>query len=207
MRITASFVLVLASLVVSGCGGGDPDAVTSNEGATTGGATAGGGGGEDEGTVVVIDEGDDRVSTSAGEEGGIVVMWPRVMGFADGESALLQQRLVEIARRVAPNAPIDVRPEPQRVCPRGGCNAPSIGVLLVVQDGTCATVAVIGRPHEGNLTLVPWTGVLEVSDRNVPFREPPESHVVLHDRTACADLATELGTNEAEVEAALRQVM
>ena len=202
MRITCSFVLVLSSLLVAGCGGGGTsgeEGVTSDEGAVTEG-------GEGDGMVVVIDDDDDRVSTSAGEEGGIVVMWPRVMGFSGEESALLQQRLVAIARRVAPNGPIDIRPEPQRVCPRGGCNAPSLGVLLVVQDGTCATVAIIGRPRDGNLTLVPWTGDLDISDRNIPFREPPESHVVLHDRTSCADLATELGAHEAEVEAALRQV-
>ena len=92
------------------------------------------------------------------------------------------------------------------MCPRGGCNAPSLGVLLVTQDGSCATVAIIGRPRDGNLTLIPWTGSLDVTDRNVPFREPPESHVVLHDRTACADLASELGAHEADVEAALREV-
>lgn len=198
---------LLASALLLACGGGSGDSTTSTPPSDD---TAGGESGDGvtvesgDGVTVVIDESDDRVSTSAGEAGGVVVFWPRIMGFAGEEAALLQERLVAIARRVDPDGPIDVRPEPQRVCPRGGCDAPSLGVLLVVQDGTCATVAIIGRPHDGDLSLVRWTGDLTVRDHQVPFREPPESHITLHDRTPCADLATELAEHEAEIEAALR---
>lgn len=199
MRIT----WLLAATLLFACGGGSADSTGSAPSDETAGGEVLDDTGED-GVTVVIDESDDRVSSSAGEEGGVVVFWPRIMGFAGAEAALLQERLVAIARRVDPDGPIDVRPEPQRVCPRGGCEAPSLGVLLVVQDGTCATVAIIGRPHDGDLSLVRWTGDLTVRDAQVPFREPPESHITLHDRTPCADLATELAAHEAEVEAALR---
>ncbi|MBZ0119581.1 MAG: hypothetical protein K8H88_21500 [Sandaracinaceae bacterium] len=180
------------------CGGGGTPAVE----------TAGSGGEADTGGGVVIEEDDDpRVSTSAGEEGGIVVLWPRVIGLPDQEPAQLQAHMVELTRRLFPDHRLDVRPDPERVCPRTGCLGTSVGALLVAQNGQCAVVAVVGRPRQGSLTLVRWAGDLEVRDRNIPFRDPPESHVTLRDRVDCASLGEALGENDGEVEAALRDVV
>jgi hypothetical protein len=186
--------------LVLGCGGGG-GSTSSSESTVT---EEGSGGGEG---VVVIDENDPRVSTSAGEEGGIVVLWPRVMGLPGDEAGRVQAHIVELVRRRYPNAPVDIRPDPERVCPRSGCRGASVGALLVVQDGSCATVGIVGRPGAADLTLLRWSGDLTVRDREVPFREPPESHVTLHEASPCGDLERDLQLNDAAVEEALRAAM
>jgi hypothetical protein len=90
-----------------------------------------------------------EISRSVGVEGGILVLWPRVVGPRGSPKPTtdlarqLQSRLVAIAQRVAPGRPIDVRPEPERVCPRSGCAAMSLGVLLAVAGKGCVAVALV----------------------------------------------------------------
>lgn len=157
--------------------------------------------------VAVVERDDPRVSRSAGEEGGVVVLYPRVMGLPEDAPARLQAHMVALVRRIFPNRPIDVRPDPERVCPRDGCLGPSLGALLVAQNGTCATVAVIGNPGRGEHALIRWSGRLTVRDRVIPFREPPESHVTLQEATRCADLEAELAEEDYAVEEALRRAI
>lgn len=185
------FVIALA---LSGCGG---SSTTSTETSSEG--TGGG-----EGAVVTIEEDDPRVSRSGGEEGGVVVLWPRVMGLPGDEVNLLQTHLVDLARRVFPDREVDVRPDPERVCPRAGCATVSIGALLVTQDGNCSVVAVVGRPGPNELTLLRWSGDLTVRDREIPFREPPESHITIHESSPCAEMDRDLAVNDAAVEEAMR---
>jgi hypothetical protein len=183
------------AVLFTGCGSsGSSSSSTAHE------ETSGG----DNGMTVTIEEDDPRVSRSAGEEGGVVVLWPRVMGIPGDEVNVLQAHLVEVARRVFPDREVDVRPDPERVCPRSGCNTVSVGALLVSQDGNCSVVAVIGRPGATNLTLLRWSGDLTVRDREVPFREPPESHVTIHENSPCADIERDLGLNDGAVEEAMR---
>ncbi len=192
------FAILLFSFALSACGSSSSSAASEEVSAVeTEGA--------EEGSVVVVEEQDDRVSQSAGEEGGVVVLWPRVMGLPESEPTVLQAHMVELARRVFPNRPVDVRPDPERVCPRGGCRGVSLGALLVAQDGNCATVAVVGRPGESEMTLLPWAGRLTIRDRAIPVREPPESHVTLHDSVRCTELERRLDAGDSDVEAALRQ--
>lgn len=185
----------MVMLALSGCGGG---AASSSEVVVSDEASGG------EGAVVIEDD-DPRVSRSAGEEGGVVVLFPRVMGLPDDEAARLQAHMVEVARRVFPNRPMDVRPDPERVCPRTGCQGISLGALLVVQDGACATVGIIGAPGTTDLTLTRWSGQLTVRDQAIPFREPPESHVTLHDRVPCSELEANLAQEDNAVEEAMRR--
>lgn len=187
MRI---FWMVVGAFAI-GCG--------SSPAASTSEASAGGE------STVVIEEDDPRVSRSAGEEGGVVVLYPRVMGLPEGEAERLQAHMVELVHRIFPNRPLDVRPDPERVCPRNGCRGPSLGALLVAQNGTCAVVGVIGNPGRGEHALIRWSGRLTVRDRVIPFREPPESHVTLHETTSCDELETELAEEDYAVEEALRR--
>ncbi|MCZ7680771.1 MAG: hypothetical protein M5U28_19165 [Sandaracinaceae bacterium] len=186
-----TWMAALAVLLLSGCSGGG--------GASAGPAESGGG----EATIV-IDEDDPRVSQSAGVEGGVTVLFPRVMGLPGAEPAALQAHMVELARRLFPDRPIDVRPDPERVCPRAGCNGVSLGALLIVRDGSCATVGIVGGPGATDLTLTRWSGRLIVRDRVIPFREPPESHVVLQDSSPCDQLVEHLTVEDYAVEEALR---
>src|SRR5687767_13129738 len=85
-------------------------------------------------SVSVKDEADaPEISRSVGTENAIVVMWPRIVLSRSGPSkpddemravaGRLQTRLAELARRAAGGKKVELRPEPERVCPRSGCKA------------------------------------------------------------------------------------
>lgn len=151
-------------------------------------------------------QGDDpRISRSAGEEGGVVVLFPRVIGDAGEQAAALQIHMEEVARRVFPNRPLDVRPAPERVCPRPGCRGVSLGAVLIARNGQCAAVGVVGGPGPTDLTLLRWGGQLVVRERTIPFREPPESRVTLEDAVPCDALGAALAEEDYAVEEALRR--
>src|SRR5690606_4525432 len=140
---------------------------------------------------------DPRVSTSAGEAGGVVVLWPRVVPGQDAESfaseaELVQSRLVELSSGAFEGRPMDVRPSPQRVCPQDGCAGPSIGAMVLHQSRGCAVVALLGRPGDSEVRLVPWAGQVELKQSVVPFREPPESHVTVKEMVPCESLPVAL---------------
>lgn len=181
----------LVLLAISGCGGG-----------TAASSSASSSGDE---PVVIIEDDDARVSRSAGEEGGVVVLFPRVMGLPGEEAQHLQQHMVALAQRVFPDRPMDVRPDPERVCPRSGCNGVSLGALLVTQNGNCVVLGVVGAPGPTDLTLRRWAGEITVRDETIPFRDPPESHVTVHDMAACGELDAALGEEDYAIEEALRR--
>ncbi|MCB9676162.1 MAG: hypothetical protein H6737_13660 [Alphaproteobacteria bacterium] len=136
------------------------------------------------------------VSKSRGKTDGVVVMWPRVIpASTDNEVTAvaneLQQRMAEIAKRAAPLATRDLRPEPERVCPRArGCRATSLGVLLGQQDGGCVAVAVLGPPGETDLELYPLAGTVDLASKTVPFRSPPENSVTVREFVPCSKLVS-----------------
>ncbi len=153
-----------------------------------------------------------RISRSVGEEGGVVVLWPRIIPSSKDPAILelasaLQGRLSATVRRTAPNKPVDVRPQPERVCPKAGCKALSAGVLLLHQQGGCAAVALVGQPGASDVQLIPWGGKVTPKKNPIPFRDYPESNVTISDFVPCDQLIDSLFGQEAAVEAALRQTV
>jgi len=148
------------------------------------------------------------VSHSRGEAGGIVLLWPRVFpseltGEMRPQATALQARLRAFIERELPGRPLDIRPEPERVCPANGCLGTSIGVLLVrVKDG-CAAVLQVGRPGRSPARQEVWAGVMSIA-LQVPFREPPESYVTVSDFVPCDALLATSKEREASVIEAIR---
>jgi hypothetical protein len=152
-----------------------------------------------------------------GEPGGFVVLYPRLVlprsaagQVPDSElksiAAQLQQRLVEIAKRARPNAKIDVRPEPERVCPRSGCKAASLGAVVTRAGAGCAAVALVSAPGTSPQRLVPWAAQMQLKQPTVPFREPPERAVGVSDYVRCGNLVKDAAAQDAAVEKAVKEL-
>ena len=138
-------------------------------------------------------------------------MWPRIV-LPRGQSAdaatrtlagAVQARAGDVARRVGAGD-VEVRPDPERVCPRGGCEAASVGVLLARAGDGCAAVAMVSEAGESPAKLVPWAGRIELDSESVGFREPPERVVHVKDYVPCDELVAKLSSGDAVVEAVLR---
>jgi hypothetical protein len=147
-----------------------------------------------------------EISRSRGEKGGVVVFWPRIWPKSDDPAVKdlatkLQQKLKEMAEKAVPGRPIDVRPEPERVCPRDGCAATTVGAVLIHKNKACAAVAVVSGPGTSPGRILPWSGAVKLAQESVPFREPPEEQVTVDDFGSCAKLME--GT--AERDAAITQ--
>ncbi len=154
---------------------------------------------------------DARISTSRGEPGGYVVLWPRVVpadadGALAGLAAAVQDRLVALAREAAAEHPVDVRPNPERVCPREGCLAASVGAALLHSGTGCALVLVTAPPGTGRAHLDAWVGGVDVLNANPPFRDPPEDHLRVQELVPCVDLAGSLDERSQEVSTSIRGV-
>lgn len=151
-----------------------------------------------------------EISRSAGEEGGVVVLWPRVVprdarDGLRGPASAIQQRLRALVQQAAPARVIDERPEPERVCPRSGCLAPAVGALLVRSGDGCAAFLLVSAPGTTPTGVVPWIGEATVRNSMVPFREPPEGQVAITDFVRCDSLETHLPDHEPELLERLRQ--
>jgi hypothetical protein len=163
-----------------------------------------------DGTTVVNVASDPRVSRSAGEAGGVVVLWPRIIPAEEVESSnmiagLVQDRMKALAERTLPGKPIDVRPQPERTCPQAGCNAVALGVLILRQGESCAAIAFVMPPGTNDsTTLVPWYGGVKLKSSAIPFRGFPESEVTVTDYGRCNDLPASLDKLEADVAKALK---
>lgn len=148
-----------------------------------------------------------HISRSAGDQGGLVVFWPRVIPKADDAKTRalakkLQERLVALGEKKF-GGKVDVRPEPERVCPKSGCEAATLGVLFVHGDGGCTAVALVSKPGKSPARLVPWAGVVTLKADEVPFREYPENQVSIRDAVPCDDFLDALGKRDMDIEAAL----
>jgi hypothetical protein len=149
------------------------------------------------------------VSRSGGEPGGLVIFWPRVIPRSDDPevSALagqVQNKLVELAREAFPERSIDVRPEPERVCPRGGCPAATFGVLLVHKDTKCAAVALMSAGETATNDLAVWAGDVRLKLERVAFREYPEDHVGISGYVPCDELVESMTAKDEDIVGALR---
>ncbi len=158
-----------------------------------------------------------EISRSAGTEGGAVVLWPRIVqpqgaGKPDLDTlkaaARAQSRLAELARKVLGNVTVDVRPEPERVCPKQGCKALSIGILFAKAGTGCSVMALVSAPGASPQRIVPWSpGVVKLTRDSVGFREPAEGVVKVTDYGSCAKLPDELAARDSDVEAAIRSAL
>jgi hypothetical protein len=134
-----------------------------------------------------------EISQSRGRKTGIVVLAPRVVpATEDAEvqalAARVQQRVAEAAIVRWGAAQVDVRPSPERVCPKVGCRGASIGVLLGHQDGGCVAIAILGPPGPVEQRLLPVAGRVEMLDDGLAFRATPESKVIVREFVSCAAL-------------------
>lgn len=143
-----------------------------------------------------------EISRSRGERGGYVVLWPRVVPRDDDPTtakiaSLLQARLKALAGRAASDAPVEVRPEPERVCPRdGGCVATSLGAVLSRRGGACAAAVTIGAPGTSPVRVLGWAGTVTTKNETAAFRDPPESQLVVQEWARCDELLAQLEKNE-----------
>lgn len=155
-----------------------------------------------------------EISRSAGVAGGIVVLWPRIVlphgaGTADNETRQIagsvQRRLVELAKSAAGGRPIEVRPEPERVCPKQGCNAVAVGALLARAGSGCAVVAWTSAPGPSPAELVSWAGQFQLKATTIPFRDPAENFVNVTDYVPCGTVLTEPPARDSDVTDAIQR--
>jgi len=119
----------------------------------------------------------------------VIVFWPRVVSprGAPADSALhelagkLQQSLVTTVEKGLPGAHVEVRPEPERVCPRSGCAAMTVGAVLTRSRSGCAAVALVTSAGASPSRIVPWAGRIRLRRQTAEFREPPEQYVAVTD--------------------------
>jgi hypothetical protein len=151
-----------------------------------------------------------EISRTVGARGGVLVLWPRVAPRSEDPAiralaATLQQRLRQLAERAVPGRTIDVRPEPERVCPRQGCEAMTVGASLFhTPAGGCTIVAIVSGAGASPQRLVPWVGDVTLRQQIVPFREPPESQITARDMERCTNAVGALAAHENDVVEAMR---
>lgn len=150
-----------------------------------------------------------QVSKSAGVAGGVTVLWPRIIPreIVDENrdlAAALQQQMRRIVEKHLPGRPIDFRPEPERVCPQGGCAGASVGLLLSRSGHGCLVLALVSGPGASPTKIVPWVGKVQLRADTIGFREWPESQIVVSDFVPCNALLTTMDAGEASVAAALK---
>ena len=139
------------------------------------------------------------------------MLWPRVVPRAKDPgttdmASFVQQRLRQLSERAVNGAPIDIRPEPERVCPKpDGCVGAAVGALVMREHNGCAVVAVISAPGQSSQRLVPWVGTVRLKAQSVAFREPPESAVMVDDWVPCDKVTDSLKNAEADVVSAIKQ--
>jgi len=161
----------------------------------------------------VVKEGRDspEISRSVGEEGGVVVLWPRIVPRSDDPETIavaerVQAALVAAAGRALPDRPSDVRPKPERVCPRAGCKAMTVGAVVTRKGDACAVMATIGGSGTSPVKLVAWGGNVDVKQDVAQFRDPPENQMRIVEYTPCDQLVESMSKQTPALEAAMKDV-
>lgn len=150
-----------------------------------------------------------EISKSVGQEGAVVVLWPRLVPRTEEAdlkeiASLAESRLGVLASELG--VEVEKRPEPERACPRpAGCRAVALSAVVTKKQSGCAIVATVAKPGASPTTLVPWVGKVELARPTVPFREPPESEITVTEFASCEELRAALTSNAAPAdEAAIR---
>ncbi len=152
-----------------------------------------------------------EISRSVGVRGGVVVLWPRIAPRSEDPAVraiatAVQQRLRAVVERALPGRPIDVRPEPERVCPRQGCAAMTVGASLFhTPRGGCTVVAIVSGAGMSPQRLLQWVGNVTLRESIVPYREPPEGRMVAEDMARCSDVASQFAAREEDIVRAIRE--
>jgi hypothetical protein len=193
-------------------GGGaatDPAGGTGPNGQTSTGTTPGPGpdavaGGANDGRFL-----GPEISHSKGQAGGIVILWPRIIPSAIAEenaalAAQVQQKVKAVAEKALPGRPVDVRPKPERVCPKAGCDGMSVNVLFTKNSSACVAVALINAPGTSPTKLIGWGGTVELKSDTIQFRDMPENFVKIKDYVPCDQLITSMAAQDQFIEAAIR---
>jgi hypothetical protein len=154
-----------------------------------------------------------EISRSVGVPSGVVVLWPRIVLTRQGPGKPddatrelargLQARVSDLVKSAVPGKNVDVRPEPERVCPRSGCTAASIGILFAKAGDGCAAVALVSAPGTSPAKLVPWLGAARLTSDTVAFRGQAEEAVRVTDFSKCATLSGEKD-HDADVQNAIK---
>jgi hypothetical protein len=158
-----------------------------------------------------------EISRSAGAEGTVVVLWPRIVPKSDDAEVValaekIQSKLGSMATAAGAKS-LDKRPVPERVCPRPqGCVGPSLTAVVAMKGAACAVTVVVGPPGPSDLELLPLVGGVDLKQPTVPFREPPENALSIVEFAKCSDLRTQLEENavlpgQVAVEARLRKLL
>jgi hypothetical protein len=148
-----------------------------------------------------------EVSRSRGPREGVVVLYPRLVPETDDPvmrslaASIQEQVTVSVRDAVGPTAKVDVRPAPERVCPKEGCRAASVGLVLGHDGGGCAVVAVIGPAGPVEQALVPLVGDVDLAEGSLAFRAAPEERMVVRELVPCSEVPARL--DHAALEAAL----
>ncbi len=150
-----------------------------------------------------------EIARSSGTEGGVVVFWPRVIPRSETVRSrdlarAIQRRLIAFVNATLPERPADVRPEPERVCPKKGCRGATAGALLLRKASSCVVIGLFAGPGRAPTMMVPWVGEVRLKTNVVAFREPPESEVTVVDWALCAEVEAQLDTTPKALVRALR---
>lgn len=150
-----------------------------------------------------------EISHSKGVAGGVVVLWPRIIPSSIAEenaqlAGQVQAKMKSVVEKALPGRPIDVRPKPERVCPKAGCDAMSINVLFTRNSTACAVIAIINAPGTSPTKLMPWGGMVELKSDTIQFRDMPENFVKIKDYVPCDQLVTSMAESDQFIEAAIR---
>ncbi len=189
------------AIALAACGGGSATPAASSSTPSTSAAST-----TTSGTTPGVIEAPE-ISRSLGADGGIVVLWPRTRADSSADIAgQIQAHLVDVVKRAAPGRAVDVRPAPERVCPRQGCKAIAVGAALLRNGDACAVIATVSAPGPSDATIVPWAGDMQLKSPVAAFREPPESQVRVSDYATCSTVAGALGPRDKDVEAAIKLV-
>lgn len=151
-----------------------------------------------------------EITKSLGQRGGVVVLWPRLQGKAKSSerASKVQAHLRDLTQRAALSKPVDARPEPERACPKpNGCDATAVGFVLIDEGAACAAVVTVSAPGASPQRLVAWAGQMHFKQPTVPFREPPESQIVVDDFVPCDQLDAALRAGDADVQAAIKAAL
>lgn len=150
-----------------------------------------------------------EISHSKGVAGGVVVLWPRIIPSSIAEenaqlAGQVQAKMKSVVEKALPGRPIDMRPKPERVCPKAGCEAMSINVLFTRNSTACAVIAIINAPGTSPTKLMPWGGTVELKSDTIQFRDMPENFVKIKDYVPCDQLVTSMAEADQFIEAAIR---
>ena len=141
-----------------------------------------------------------EISRSLGKSGGFLVLWPRVAPktgdpAAQALAVRLQHRLDSLLGDIDAGAPSDVRPEPEKVCPKTGCAAVAVGVVVTMKGESCAAAVTVAKPGQSPTRIIPWIGKIELKRPITPFREPPEGDIKVSDFASCKKVIELLDQN------------